>query len=81
MKKICVTRRDIKEGTRKWLSRCPIALAAKRAFGTNRVSVSDHIVINGKFYTASPKVLLFIDNFDRGRVVEPFSFVPVLWKE
>lgn len=83
--KVNVGPMDIKRGLRKDCGACPIARATKRALGlrmsTEGVVVSSDIIIPqkdsyfGRIYTLPKKAEHFIDRFDDGRDVKPFSFV------
>jgi hypothetical protein len=75
-----VTQRDIERGIRSKCSDCPVALAVKRALGKrvkvfSGVSTSylylDH---NKKPFPLPASAVEFIDRFDSGHKVEPFTF-------
>jgi hypothetical protein len=69
-----VTAEDIAAGNSGDCESCPIALACCRA-GLNGVLVSDDgIAWNGGFVDLPAGGLEFISDFDRGRVVLPFTF-------
>lgn len=78
--KIEVTKKDIKGGKRGDGYSCPIALAVRRTLGINIISV-DNISVDfpfeGKGFSAEipTKVQRFIDSFDDGQDVKPFSFI------
>ena len=79
--RVNVTRADINKGCPESVHFCPIARAVRRK-GYKRVSVGNTICI-GQYghglrefdlpYTA----MNFVDNFDAGEVVKPFSFTAV----
>ncbi len=75
MDRIRVTRADIENGAANDECNCPIALALKRAFATRNVVVgSGGIAVGGKIYDTPVAVVEFINKFDDGMNVEPFSF-------
>ena len=54
---------------------CPIALAARRVFRKPvRVSYEAIAVADHKYFYLPSQAAKFIDNFDNGLDVEPFSF-------
>lgn len=75
---IIVTEDDIKQGTKKLVTKCPIALAAKRVL-LEPVSVTyTHLEI-GRGSKAllrylPKKASTFVDKFDDGKPVKPFKF-------
>lgn len=72
--KVCVTRKDIKNGKKDRASCCAIALAASRTFGCP-VRVTDCInTLRGNVYHLPIKARDFIKRFDDGQAVKPFSF-------
>lgn len=73
--KIHVTKEDIKNGERFDCHRCPIALAATRA-GLTDVDV-DYLTIsaNQETHTLPDNAVCFIDRFDDGESVKPFTFI------
>jgi hypothetical protein len=75
---ISVTHADITEGVKNACNHCPIALAIKRAFNCDCVMVlaSFDIIVNSQQYTSEDPetVQEFINNFDNGFPVQPFSF-------
>ena len=72
--KITVTKKDILEGTRASGKSCPIALACRRA----GIDIGNGVGMC--FIWADPqidiplKVSTFIEKFDDGKPVKPFSF-------
>jgi hypothetical protein len=79
-KTIKVTQADIDNGCMRNGVYCPIALAAKRAFRTQHVTVHSVIhVISGnntsaKTWILPQEAIEFIFNFDHMVTVEPFEF-------
>jgi hypothetical protein len=80
---INVTQEDINNGGKKQCTMCPIALATKRTFpNAIWISVTQAYirVVNagdgerGTEYLSPLGVEQFINDFDRGRPVSPFSF-------
>jgi hypothetical protein len=78
--RIEVTEQDIAAGRRRQPSACPIALAVKRAYAVERASVAEYDIIvtrwcdrQFKWRTPTPAAS-FIERFDKGEKVEPFSF-------
>lgn len=71
-----VTKLDIKRGDRLNPVRCPVARALRRALGYSRkVRVGFYTVkMFGKVELLPPPVIRFIEDFDSGAVVAPFSF-------
>lgn len=78
-----VTSDDIASGKRKDACHCPVALALKRAYPESEIFAGD----DGELYTyqapAAPRVRVaslppvanrFIEEFDDGYAVQPFSF-------
>jgi hypothetical protein len=77
--KIQITEKCIKNGIRRDVHCCPIALALQRA-GLRDVHVSNrYIQGNGKFkhyaFKLPRKAIAFIWDFDRKKPVKPFAFV------
>lgn len=74
-----VTARDIEEGLCARADRCPVARAARRAFGCEVVAGSDfiHRVQPWKAwcYRTPPEAAEAIRRFDAGEPIEPFDFV------
>jgi len=73
--KIHVTEKHIINGktTNPW--QCPVALAIKEATGRKPTVISEWYSFNNEELPLPEKVTKFIDNFDRGKKVKPFSFV------
>lgn len=78
---ISVTEHDIKMGYPGWPGMCPIALAAKRAFKTDYLTVMSGSIYVEAGYPGAPgeyklpdEAVYFIGKFDSGLVVEPFTF-------
>jgi hypothetical protein len=77
--KISVTKKDIQNGIRFEGEACPIALATYRKLKPNHISVEDNEII---FYLEDDvinfnlpvKAQEFIENFDDGNKVKPFTF-------
>lgn len=81
MKTIQVTQEDINTGMQDVCQHCPIALAIKRALKAELVSVynfSIHVFISNSEmsykYRVTDAIYSFIERFDEGVKVEPFSF-------
>jgi hypothetical protein len=87
--KVSVTDRDIEDGARVCVSRCPIATAIKRAHGnrdaqvaviTTRATIRENynqnkgIWLTVKNYTLPPEAQEFIADFDAAHPVQPFEF-------
>jgi hypothetical protein len=75
---ITVTQDDIDNGVRAAPCLCPIALAAQRKYpyvsvGTFTISVGAD-ASREKVYRMPLKASRFIEDFDQGRLVEPFTF-------
>lgn len=84
VKRIVVTQDDINNGKRKSYCECPVALAVKRAFRTNRSGKPVHVrheaimvgeLTGDRFYVALTDSATdkFISNFDQGVPVKPFE--------
>lgn len=80
---IDVIDQDIKVGTRRNAFFCPIARAANRALGGHGYSYSQmHVQVGdnllgfrfGKPVFLSPQAIKFMEDFDTGNPVVPFSF-------
>jgi len=72
-----ITLEDIQQGTPSECSKCPIALALKRAVpGITALAVDTSFIYfqeDRKFFVWTPlEAGDFINNFDRGNFVEPF---------
>lgn len=80
--KVTVTKKHIEDARKKrsisLITRnCPIARAIRAAMKSNRweVGLSSAWTKGGKLYTDLPAVAQrFVQNFDSGNVVKPFSF-------
>lgn len=73
--KINVTKDHIRRGVRGSACDCPIALALKQTLITHNVSVSSTaIVVNNIGFSVDKKDLRFIERFDAGQPVRPYSF-------
>lgn len=74
--RVSVSQDDIKRGSRCAMYTCPVAIALSRNFPDVGVSVhSDQVWINGKRIAYLPNwVAKRIDNYDNGRVMNPFEF-------
>jgi hypothetical protein len=80
--KITVTALDIKMGTWRCAYHCPVAMAIKRRFLDQRVIVSRTEIGVGMEHVSLPnKAIRFIERFDAGKTVKPFSFVLKLKKK
>lgn len=73
---INVTQDDIRDGKRYRCGECPVALAIKRACGTNNVLVNRlSVIVNGGSKIPMPDAGIdFICRFDDTLPVKPFSF-------
>ena len=74
---IKVKEEHIQKGEKCNAEACPVALAIKEALGTNVVHVDpyfDSLFINGSSYKCSMDLTYFVEEFDAGEKVEPFSF-------
>ena len=70
-----VTAEDIKKGEQGNCWRCPIALALIRAFRTDDVAApGPYARINHERLDLPNEVRRFIDDFDNGDEVSPFTF-------
>lgn len=73
-KKLYVRKKHIAKGKPGSNTQCPIALAAKDHFKKSRgVSVGGMIRVGRDWYDMTRRGYLFMDNFDNGRPVKPFS--------
>ena len=70
--KIQITQEDIDKGVRRNASNCAIAVGLKQEFAYN-ISVTDVIRIGNDPYQATPEVIRWFRNFDRGRPVKPIT--------
>lgn len=78
--KITVTESDISNGNAGDEQRCPIALAFQRTAGLTDCSVSDRMVVftwkkGLRYRSLPPKARHFIEDYDGGKTVKPFSFI------
>lgn len=77
MRTFKVTQEDIEQGIQEDECRCPVALCLRRTLdlAPTEICVADAWVeVRGKKHIAPREVELFIDLFDRGEQVFPFSF-------
>ena len=67
---------DIKTGKKSIPCKCPIALAVCRAMRlpVGEVSVMNEIVVGSVWFKLTKKADRFIERFDSGQSVKPFSF-------
>ena len=74
--RIDVTEDDIKNGRRGHGEKCPVALACQRVNVKNFSSVEFGAVSfnDGKMISHSCEVQEFVQRFDSGKEVQPFSF-------
>jgi hypothetical protein len=74
--KVIVTEHDIKKGVPGDEDSCPIALALKRRFRRDDITVGDYtIIIDGYVMKHLAVTDRFVEAFDEGGFVRPFSFV------
>lgn len=74
MLEINVTQEHINQGLKGDSCRCPVALAIKEQFSNARAIVTQiFIEADGKAYNPNTKVIEFMERFDIGKSVEPFS--------
>lgn len=72
---INVTARDIKLGTRRNFTSCPIARAIRRRFPRRPLKVYTWwIEIGLRTVSNTPQLTRFVNAFDNGRRVRPFKF-------
>jgi hypothetical protein len=72
---IQVTEDDIEQGVPFDPCRCPVALAIKRATRRRHIIVGESALEIGRLRYHTPHELRrFIEGFDLGRTVSPFSF-------
>lgn len=76
---IDVTREDIDEGMTSSCNRCPIALAARRAVGSDLIGVTgSYLWVESQAIRLPEAVREFIHGFDDGTtlrfLIKPFSF-------
>lgn len=78
--KIEVTQEDIERGTRGHCALCPVARAVKRAMRTEDVWADGVAIVltrhgdNRLFLDTPDEAICFMEEFDAGEPVEPFSF-------
>ena len=83
--RIRVTKKNIKYGKPNTTDFCPIALAVKSKIKTSNVSVDGETIeltssrFNGAIYDLPVRAQKFVDRFDTGDSVKPFSFTATLW--
>ena len=70
--KIQITQEDIDKGLRRNASNCAIAVGLKQEFAYG-ISVTDVLQIGNDDYQATPEVVRWFTDFDRGRSVEPIT--------
>jgi hypothetical protein len=74
-KSVYVRSLDIAFGKMYSGSNCPVALAMKRAFNTDKVIVGLHSArVNGGAVMLPAEAQQFIEKFDSNKHVEPFTF-------
>lgn len=75
---VSVTQEDIDKGIREDCNRCAIALAVARLYPNSEVLVSSGISISTpeafQTYVIPKEAGFFMDKFDDGEKVEPFTF-------
>ena len=69
---IQITQQDIDNGIRRNASNCAIAVGLKQEFAYD-ISVTDVIRIGNDPYQATPEVVRWFLDFDRGRPVKPIT--------
>ena len=75
--RITVTKDCIKHGRVQSLSECPVALAFSDYFPNEEIEVDRDtwkIIGSDRSFKLSRATMRFIDRFDEGRPVRPFSF-------
>jgi hypothetical protein len=74
---IRVLKQDILRGVQKDCLRCPVALAIRRArfIPKSMVLVGNRYVDQDNTWLYPTKVNTFINRFDTGKPVKPFSFI------
>lgn len=72
---ISVTAADIAKGKPRDVRWCPIARAVRRLGKKKSVEVCNDIKLGSARYSITDKASDFIDGFDEGVKVKPFSFV------
>jgi hypothetical protein len=78
-KKITVTAADIQNGVREDGNCCAIALAARRVFHSRveEIAVEEWLTVGARTFTLPKNAIRFMDRFDNGQPVRPFSFIAV----
>lgn len=79
---IDVTKRNIKMGEPESCYNCPIARALKREFRKQNDAVivsNSSIWVGDTRYKPTKRVQTFINKFDSGEAVKPFSFRLIKW--
>jgi hypothetical protein len=79
LKRIVVTKKDIKYGFKESESECPVALALVRGF---KLSVDQNALVKAEglyveslgWFKLPPSVRIFMKAFDKDKFVKPFSF-------
>lgn len=70
--RIYINKDDIKNGTPGYGYSCPITLAIKRRLKKSDIFVGPYgCRIGIKYYSLSKKTKIFIENVDRGNIVNP----------
>ena len=70
--KIQITQQNIDNGVKGHASGCAIALALKQEFAYE-IGVTSWIQIGKDYYRATPKVVRWFGDFDKGRKVKPIT--------
>ena len=70
--KIQITQEDIDKGVRRNASNCAIAVGLKQEF-TYDISITDVIRIGKDNFRATPEVVRWFGDFDKGRPVKPIT--------
>lgn len=74
--RVRIKQKHIAEGVRESVHSCPIALAVKEALLTDAVQVNrENMWVNGKFFELERAEQRFVDSFDNGKRVKPFTMV------
>ena len=70
-----ITKAHIRDGVRGSECNCPIGLALQDALLTSEVSVTaDRILVNNISFEVDKRDLRFMERFDSGERVRPYSF-------
>ena len=84
--KVKVTKKDIKNGQPENIKCCPVAMALRRTFKTDMIEVlkddsTNQVILQiddneyDKDYVSNfDHIISFVNDYDRGRDVEPFTF-------